>query len=727
MVFNLTVTGPQSFGFIAAYASGTARPNSSNVNFVSGQTVANSVTVPVGADGKVTLFNRSSGSTQLIADVFGYYLPGKPTVPGAFVPVVPDRLLDTRTGASVGPYGTISFRVGGVDGIPAAVSGVIFNLTVTNPTSFGHITAYASGTPRPDSSNVNFSSGQTVPNSVTVPVGADGKVTLFNSSSGTAQFIADVAGYYIAGNSSVAGAFVPVAPVRFLDTRTKGPVGADGVVSFQVGGVKGIPSNAAAVTFNLTVTGPKSYGFIAAYASGTDRPGSSNVNFLAGQTVPNSVTVPIGSDGKITLFNRSSATTQLIADVSGYYLPGATTSSVAVWGSNMSGQLGNGNFTDSTSVTRVSGLTDVVMVAQGRASRYALLADGTVWAWGYNDRGQLGDGTIDYRNIPVKVAGLAGVSSIVADTDNAYALLADGTVRAWGDNYYGQLGNGTTGYSSTTGYNSATAYSSTPVRVAGLTGVASISATFLSAYALLADGTVRAWGYNYDGQLGNGTTIDKSVPVQVAGLTRVESISVYYQNAYALLTDGTVRAWGSNLNGQLGFGPSRGSSTPVQVAGITGVSSVTASGGVAYALLTDGTVRAWGTNRAGELGNGSASETSSFPVQVSGLTSVASVTSKYGTAYAVLADGTVRAWGSNANGQLGNGTTTNTRSPNRVTALTGVASVTTNGFSTYARLTDGSVRAWGYNGEGQLGNGATSSSSTPVRVPGLMNVARLAL
>lgn len=730
VVFNLTVTGPQSFGFITAYPSGTNRPNSSNVNFAGGQTIPNSVTVPVGAEGKVSLFNRSSGTTHLIADVSGYYLPGAPTVPGAFVPVNPARLLDTRDSAPVVPDGTVSFQVGGVGGIPATVSAVTFNLTVANPASFGFITAYPSGTPRPDSSNLNFATGQTVPNSVTVPVGADGRVTLFNRSPGTSQLIADVSGYFLAGTPAVAGAFVPVPPTRFLDTRNRGPAGPDGVVSFQVAGVKGIPAHVAAVTFNLTVTGPQSFGFVTAYPSGTDRPGSSNLNFSVGQTVPNSVTVPVGTDGKVTLFNRSSANTQLIADVSGYYLPGATTGAVVVWGDNSAGQLGNGSpVANSLAPVGVAGWTDVVMVAQAKQSRYALRADGTVWAWGLNNLGQLGDGTREYRNTPVQVVGLTGVTSIAADisSHSAFALLADGTVMAWGDNYFGQLGIGTTGYTPATGYNEAAAVTTVPVKVLGLTGVTSISAGFLANYALLADGTVRAWGGNYSGELGDGTTTDRNAPVQVAGLRNVESLTISYGHAYALLTDGTVRSWGNNLNSELGSGASgQYSATAVQVAGLSGVASLTSPGGNAYALLTDGTVRAWGF-RAGELGGGPAGQNSGVPVKVPGLAGVASMSAAGGSAYAVLADGTVRAWGNNVNGQVGNGTTTYSPSPVQVSGLSRVASITSNGFSSYALLTDGTARAWGYNGEGQLCNGTTVGSRVPVQVQGLANVKSLAV
>ncbi|MET3176378.1 UNVERIFIED_ORG: subtilisin family serine protease [Arthrobacter sp. UYCu721] len=321
VVFNLTVADAKSFGFVTAYPSGTHRPNASNVNFNVGQIVPNSVTVPVGADGKVTLFNRSSGTAHLLADVAGYYLPGMPTAAGAFQAVAPKRFLDTRESAPVGADSSVSFQVAGVNGIPADVSAVVFNLTVADAKSFGFVTAYPSGTARPNASNVNFSTGQIVPNSVTVPVGADGKITLFNRSSALTHLLADVSGYYLAGTAAAPGTFQAVAPSRFLDTRNSASVGADSSVSFQVAGVNGIPAGVSAVVFNLTVAEAKSFGFATAYASGTGRPNASNVNFNAGQIVPNSVTVPVGADGKVTLFNRSAGATHLLADISGYYLP----------------------------------------------------------------------------------------------------------------------------------------------------------------------------------------------------------------------------------------------------------------------------------------------------------------------------------------------------------------------------------------------------------------------
>ena len=215
-----------------------------------------------------------------------------------------------------------------------------------------------------------------------------------------------------------------------------------GPVSFQAGGAHGIPAKVSAVTFNLTVTEPRLIGFITAYASGTQRPGSSNVNFLAGQTVANSVTVPVGADGKVTLFNRSYGTTHLIADVSGYYLPGASRNSALTWGDNRFSQLGNGTTPHRSTPAAVSGLRGVKALAGAGGTSYALLSDGTLRAWGSNEYGQLGNGTTSSSTTPVQVSGLTGVTSIAADWSTAYALLKDGTVRSWGSNTSGELGNG---------------------------------------------------------------------------------------------------------------------------------------------------------------------------------------------------------------------------------------------------------------------------------------------
>ncbi|WP_307089160.1 hypothetical protein [Arthrobacter sp. B2I5] len=322
VTLNLTVTEPQDTGHIRVYPSKTTAPTTSNLNFTRNQTVANSVTVPVGSDGKVTMLNTSFGSTHLIVDVNGYYLGGTPAVAGAFVAVGPSRLLDTRTSSPLAPNSVQSIRVAGVNGIPADASAVVFNLTVTQPTSVGHIRAYPSGTQAPNTSNVNFLQNDTTANAVTVPIGPDGQVSLLNTSAGTTHLIADINGYYIGGQPTAAGAFVAVAPSRLVDTRNTSPVAPNSVLPIKVGGTAGIPGNISAVVFNLTVTQPTNVGHVRAYPSQTSAPSTSNINFAPGQTVANSVTVRVGSDGIVDLLNSSSGSTQLISDVNGFYLGG---------------------------------------------------------------------------------------------------------------------------------------------------------------------------------------------------------------------------------------------------------------------------------------------------------------------------------------------------------------------------------------------------------------------
>ncbi|MEO5779001.1 MAG: hypothetical protein ABIO34_05240 [Arthrobacter oryzae] len=329
VVLNLTVTGPASesadisFGFVTAHAAGSAKPNASNLNYAAGQTISNLAVVPVGTGGKVTLSNTSGqGSVSLIADIQGYYQGGEPASPGAFKSMAPARFLDTRTSAKVGPGQSVSFQAGGAGGVPADAKAVVMNLTVTEPSKFGFVTAYPAGSDKPNASNLNYAQDETVPNLAVVPVGADGKVTLTNSSTGSVQLIADISGYFLAGTAEDNGAFEALAPTRFLDTRlSSGPVAGNGTVSFQVAGVHGVPANVAGIWVNLTATETGADGFLTGFASGATKPATPNVSYgWTRTTAPNLAYLPVGDDGKVTVENTSSGSAQVIADVSGYVL-----------------------------------------------------------------------------------------------------------------------------------------------------------------------------------------------------------------------------------------------------------------------------------------------------------------------------------------------------------------------------------------------------------------------
>jgi len=191
----------------------------------------------------------------------------------------------------------------------------------------GYITVWPSGTPRPQTSNLNFQAGQNIPNLVIVPVGADGKFQLYNGSPGAVHLIADVAGYILGGPPSTPGAVASLLPARILDTRigqgAPGPVLSMGSISVQVTGQGGVPpTGVSAVAVNVTAAAPTAAGYITVWPSGTPRQETSNLNFQAGQNIPNLVIVPVGPDGKIQLYNGSPGTVHLIADVAGYILSG---------------------------------------------------------------------------------------------------------------------------------------------------------------------------------------------------------------------------------------------------------------------------------------------------------------------------------------------------------------------------------------------------------------------
>jgi alpha-tubulin suppressor-like RCC1 family protein/subtilisin family serine protease len=317
------------------------------------------------------------------------------------------------------------------------------------------------------------------------------------------------------------------------------------------------------------------------------------------------------------------------------------------WGSNTAGELGDGsNDSQRTLPAPVGNLSGMTTIAGGGGDRgsfsLGLKGDGTVWAWGKNFYGQLGDGTYTNRNVPTRVAGLSNVKDIAAGRYHGLALEEDGTVWAWGHGYFGQLGSGAGTFSS-----------NVPARVEGLSGVVEIAAGGYYSLALEQDGTVWAWGRNYAGELGDGTTKHKYAPVRVAGLTNVKDISAGGIHGMALEGDGTVWTWGSNLYGQLGDGTYANSNVPVRVPNLTGVTDVAAGSYHSVALLEDGTVRAWGDNGYGQVGDGTNTRRNS-PVQVTDLGNVTDVEAGQGHNLALRADGTLMAWGLNTCGQLGN-------------------------------------------------------------------------
>ncbi len=319
-------------------------------------------------------------------------------------------------------------------------------------------------------------------------------------------------------------------------------------------------------------------------------------------------------------------------------------------GDNSYGQLGSGTHADSRVLADVQGLKDpVVAVRAGGYHTCALTTAGAVTCWGANEKGQLGNNLSYESTVPTAVSALpGGVKAISAGGSHTCALLADGTVRCWGDNAFGQLGNGTR------------TSSSTPVPVRNLKGVTAISAGAGHTCAIAATG-VWCWGNNIMGQLGDGSRTDRTTPVQVAGLSDVKAIAAGGMHSCALAANGQVRCWGFNGHGQLGDGTTTDSLIPVTVKNLDAAQAVSA-GGVHTCAVSGGQAYCWGFNRRGELGDGSNTDRSE-PAPVSPPTSGITALSAGGAHTCALTASGIKCWGQNLYYQLGDGTAENSSAP----------------------------------------------------------------
>ncbi len=328
---------------------------------------------------------------------------------------------------------------------------------------------------------------------------------------------------------------------------------------------------------------------------------------------------------------------------------------VWAWGTNGSGELGDGTTTSRTTAARVPGLDHVVAVSAGSGHCLAVKADGTVWAWGDNQTNQLGDGTTSDRLSPVQVSGLTNIVAVEAGYLHSLALTATGGLKAWGLNQSGALGDGTT------------TNRTTPVDVRGLgSGIKGMSAGFFFSVAVTTSGAVKAWGANAYGQLGNGTTTYQTQPVDVTGLgSGITAVSAGCRHALALTSTGGVKAWGGNQTGELGDGTTTDRWTPVDVPSLSsGVAKVVATNYFSQALTTGGGAKAWGYGGFGNLGDGTNSTSCPAPVDVQGLTTgVIDLAGGYYSGHAITAAGAYKAWGFNQFGALGTGNTISVNTP----------------------------------------------------------------
>ncbi|MBI5611288.1 MAG: hypothetical protein HY902_20610 [Deltaproteobacteria bacterium] len=368
----------------------------------------------------------------------------------------------------------------------------------------------------------------------------------------------------------------------------------------------------------------------------------------------------------------------------------------------------SGSISDGCGGTLLCGVPATTL-AGGNNFACAVAGDGSVKCWGYNNKGQLGGNGTSSSPVPFTVPGIANAVQVSAGEGHACAVLKGGSLWCWGSHSLGQLGLGT----------ATDNVVHPPTQVPGITNAIRISAGRQHTCAVLSDGTARCWGYNYYGQVGDGSTQTRTGPVAVLDLTGVIDIVASYNGTCALKQTGLVKCWGDNYYGQLGNGTVT-FGTPMNVAKLTGVTSLGTSPQAqhACAILADGTARCWGYNGYGQLADNS-TVSRNLPAVANGIAGATSISLGSNHTCATLTNGTGKCWGYNTWGQLGDGTTGNKSLPVAVSGLSGATSAALQYSASCFAVSGGGVKCTGYNLSGGLGDNTTSSKSALVPVQGM--------
>lgn len=422
---------------------------------------------------------------------------------------------------------------------------------------------------------------------------------------------------------------------------------------------------------------------------------------IAVTTNPSDVALLIGGTQKLTAVVTNSSDLSVVwtssnpatASVSNAGVITALASGVAVI-------TATSNADASKKATAVVNVTDAMQrsVAGGRTHSLAIKSDRSLWSWGSNDAGQLGDGTVIAKDTPQQI--MTGVTSVAAGQNFSLALKTDQTVWAWGDNTFGQLGDG-----SNTQRNS-------PVRV--LTDARTIVAGIINSFAIKTDGSLWAWGAGVAGALGDGSGNARTIPTKVLSNVRFFASNGYH--SIAVLDDQTRLSWGDNSYNQLGIDTTLTKIlTPTPMGRVDSGIAFAAAHLKAFALGQDGNLKGWGNNFDGTLADGTFTNRIA-PAQIAGnVWRVACNSSGADTTCGLIErDGTLQVWGSNAFGQVGNGTTTLANAP--ITVLSDVKDVAFGNWHSFAVKADGSLWAWGKNDGGQIGDGTKLNRLSPVQV-----------
>jgi len=392
-----------------------------------------------------------------------------------------------------------------------------------------------------------------------------------------------------------------------------------------------------------------------------------------------------------------------------------------VWGAGGLSLLGNGDNRDDQLIPiQLGSESNWIAINAGRYVSFAIKSlgtsqsSGTLWAWGWNIfnlTGIAGLSSSAIQQIPAQVDNSTNWQFASSTNAHAVALKTTGTISSWGDNYTGELGIGVSGREQNR---------STPTAITPLSNVVQMATGQSHSAAIKSDGTLWTWGLGLFNSLGNDSTADQTIPIKVGSATDWSVVDAGYYHNLALKTDGTLYTWGYNASG-LGDANIATSPIPAQIGTDDRWSEISAGYNFSLAVKTDGTLWAWGSNGSGQLGTGNTTRSNS-PIQIGMDTDWIQVAAGSSHSLALKDNGTLWAWGRNSSGQLGNETNTNSTSPVQVGTATSWTQIAVGGNHSLALRTvgnDTSLWTWGSNRNGQIGNGLSgfaNNLTSPVQI-----------
>jgi alpha-tubulin suppressor-like RCC1 family protein len=374
---------------------------------------------------------------------------------------------------------------------------------------------------------------------------------------------------------------------------------------------------------------------------------------------------------------------------------------------------GSSGLTVSTasSSTASSALASVASISAGDGHTLAVSTTGTMYSWGANQWSQLGLGNSVNKLSPTQIGTLATWASTATGSSHSLGLRADKTLWAWGLNTNGQLGIDPIA-------NPATSIAAPVVVIGSSATWRTVSAGDLHSAGIKADGSLFTWGQNFSGQLGVGDNLDKSVPtaITLSTIKTWTAVAAGASHTVAMRSDltscaGNVYAWGAGGSGQLGLLLLNNINIPTCVNLFPFQATAIAAGGAhTIAIRSDGTLWAWGSNASGQLGDGTTTD-AIVPIQIGTSTDWIAISAGGSHSVGIQRDASLWTWGSNGYGQLGNGGTTDVLVPTRAGTAANWRKVSAGKYYTTAVKNDGTLWLWGRNDAGQLGNGTTTTNT----------------